>query len=402
MIYAFGITTNAPTEISLSPSDKKLLPQFVSTAHQKNVKASLSIGGWTGSQWFSANVGTASNRKAFVKTVTDIAQQYNLDGVDFDWEYPGVQGIGCNIVNPNDTSNFLTFLQELRNSPVGHDLILSASAGVLPWVDISGLPSKNVSEFSKVLDMITIMDYDLPSNPRIGAGSSSPLNDSCAPMGAQFGSAVSAVDAWTAAGMPSNQIVLGVPAYGHSYVVPSTQISSPNVTQLSYPPFDLSLEQVGDSWSGDGGVDVCGNTERPGGTYTYWGLMQQGFLNTDGSVKDGIKYRFDECSMTPYLYNSSSHIYISYENPRSFAVKGGFVYSSGLGGFAMWETGGDFQDALLDSIVNATQNGGPSSSTPTPSTAMSSATRAISSDFGPFILPHALFLSGLTLCTWLL
>jgi chitinase len=142
------------------------------------------------------------------------------------------------------------------------------------------------------------MDYDLPSNPTIGAGPSSPLNDNCAPMGARFGSAVSAVDAWTTAGMPKNQILLGVPAYGHSYVVPPKQISSSNVTQLSYPPFNLSLEQVGDRWSGNSGVDVCGNVEGPGGTYTYWGLMQQGFLNTDGSVKDGIEYRFDECSMT--------------------------------------------------------------------------------------------------------
>ena len=44
----------------------------------------LSLGGWTGSQWFSTNVGTASNRTAFVKTVTDMVQQFNLDGVDFE------------------------------------------------------------------------------------------------------------------------------------------------------------------------------------------------------------------------------------------------------------------------------------------------------------------------------
>ena len=146
------------------------------------------------------------------------------------------------------------------------------------------------------------MDYDLLSNPTIGAGPSSPLNDSCAPMSTRFGSAVSAVDAWTTAGIPRNQILLGVPAYGHSYVVPPTQISSPNVAHLSYPPFDLSLEQVGDSWSGDGGVDVCGHMNGPDGTYRYWGLMQQGFLNTNGSVKDGIGYRFDGCSMTVCVF----------------------------------------------------------------------------------------------------
>ena len=150
--------------------------------------------------------------------------------------------------------------------------------------------------------MITIMDYDIASNPAIGAGPSSPLNDSCAPTGARSGSAVSAVHAWTAAGIPNDQILLGVPAYGHSYVVPPEQISSPNVTHLSYPPFNLSLEQVGDSWSGDGGVDVCGKEVGPDGTYTYWGLMQRGFLYTNGSVKGGIEYRFDGCSMTVCVF----------------------------------------------------------------------------------------------------
>ena len=214
------------------------------------------------------------------------------------WEYPVIQGIGCNTINSNDTANFLTFLQELRNSTQGKGLILSASATITPWSSPSGSPSRNLSEFSKFLDFITIMNYDLPSNPAIGVGPNSPLNDSCAPVGARFGSAVSGIDAWTAAGIPYNQLLLGAPAYGRSYVVPPAQITSPGVTKLSYPPFNLSLELLGDSWDSPPGLDVCGDMEGPGGTYTYWGLVQQGFLNEDGSVKDGIEYRFDECSMT--------------------------------------------------------------------------------------------------------
>lgn len=214
------------------------------------------------------------------------------------WEYPSIQGIGCNNINPNDTANFLLFLQELRNSTVGRDLILSAAASVTPWAGPSGSPSQNLSGFSKVLDFITIMNYDLPSNPAIGVGPSSPLNDSCAPVSARFGSAISGIDAWAAAGIPHDQMLIGVPAYGHSYVVPPAQTTDSSVTELSYPPFNLGLELIGDSWDSAGGLDVCGNMQGPGGTYTYWGLMQQGFLNKDGSVQDGIRYRFDGCSMT--------------------------------------------------------------------------------------------------------
>lgn len=47
----------------------------------------VSIGGWTGSRYFSSNVGSAKNRTAFVKTVTDFAAEFNLDGLDFEYAH---------------------------------------------------------------------------------------------------------------------------------------------------------------------------------------------------------------------------------------------------------------------------------------------------------------------------
>jgi GH18 family chitinase len=52
----------------------------------------------------------------------------------------------------------------------------------------------------------------------------------------------------------------------------------------------------------------------------------------------------------PYLYNTSTGIYVSYENDLSYAIKGGFIHSAGLKGFAIWEAGGDSNDTLLNSI----------------------------------------------------
>jgi len=156
-----------------------------------------------------------------------------------------------------------------------------------------------------VLDYIAIMNYDVKSNPSVGAGPTSPLDDTCAPAGARFGSAVSAVKAWTAAGMPASQIVLGVPAYGHSFVIlnststgGASSETAQNSTLPAYPPYNATLEKHGDRWDGDSGLDVCGVMQGPGGVYTYWGLMEEGFLNKDGSPAEGIVYRFDECSQT--------------------------------------------------------------------------------------------------------
>ena len=50
----------------------------------KGVKASLSIGGWTGSQYFSTAVADETNRTAFVQTVLALVTKYDLDGIDFE------------------------------------------------------------------------------------------------------------------------------------------------------------------------------------------------------------------------------------------------------------------------------------------------------------------------------
>ena len=41
---------------------------------------------------------------------------------------------------------------------------------------------------------------------------------------------------------------------------------------------------------------------------------------------------------------------MSFDNAQSFAAKGDFIHSKGLRGFSIWEAGGDYNNALLDSI----------------------------------------------------
>lgn len=227
----------------------------------------------------------------------------HLPSPSHSWEYPGLQGIGCNIVNPDDTPNFLAFLKEFRSTPTGQGLVLSAAVYTKPFADATGQPSNNLSEFSQVLDHIAIMNYDTKSTPSTGAGPNAPLDDSCAPSGSQFGSAKSSVGAWISAGVPANQIVLGAPAYGHSFVIPpsaalSGQSTSGDGTLSLYPAYTANNTRKGDRWDGDSGIDVCGNPVGPGGVYTYWGLIEEGFLNADGTIPGTISYHYDNCSQT--------------------------------------------------------------------------------------------------------
>ncbi|KAJ7930118.1 glycoside hydrolase family 18 protein [Mycena leptocephala] len=334
LTYAFAETTSDVRVVTLNGSDPELLPRFVAAAQKHGVKAKVSIGGWTGSLFWSSNVATAHNRTLFVKTLVDFAKKYNLDGLDFDWEYPATQGLAATLLMPTTPQIFLHSSRSFER------------------IHSDGNPSADVSAFSKVLDYIAIMVYDINGPWSDAVGPNAPFKDSCAPAEFQSGAAVSAVSAWHAAGMPLDQIVLGVASYGHSFsVAKSDAFKKGSTTKLAlYSPFNASIAPAGDAWDDQAGVDECGNFESQGGVINFWGLIQQGYLNANGTPKDGVPYLFDDCTQTPYVYNQSTEVMISFDNAQSFAVKGEYIKSKGLRGFSMWEAGGDTDDILLDSI----------------------------------------------------
>lgn len=179
-------------------------------------------------------------------------------------------------------------------------MILSAATSVLPFTGPDGNPLDDVSEFAKVLDYIEIMNYDVWGPWDSTVGPNAPLNDTCEAPQNQAGSAVSAVQKWQKAGMPLDQIVLGVAAYGHSFRVDKADAFVPGSTTLigPYPKIDASVKPNGDSWDDSAGVDVCGNAQSPGGTITFWGMIDLGYLYPNGTLKDGIYFRYDNCSQT--------------------------------------------------------------------------------------------------------
>lgn len=311
------------------------------------------MGGWTGSKYFSTNFATAANRTAFAQTCMDFINEYDLDGLDFDFEYPNRQGLGCNTISANDTANFLLFLQELRTLPGASDVQFTAASSLFPWNDATGAQSADLSGFADVLDYIMIMNYDLYGMWSTNAGPNAPLASACDARNNQ-GSATSGINAWIAAGVPADKIVLGVPAYGHGFRVNATSALG-NGTELNmYPNFNGSDRFQGSSWDNDPPVDDCGNAQPHTGTYTFWSLITEaGFLDESGAPLEGIVTGYDECSQTPAVWNASNNIFVSYDSTQSLAAKGQYILDTGLHGFALWEAGGDYNNILVDSIRSA-------------------------------------------------
>jgi chitinase len=101
-----------------------------------------------------------SSRQIFAKNIALVYDQFNLDGIDIDWEYPAQPGDPRNYVGANDTANFLEFLRLLRTT-LPTTARISAAVQTTPFIDADGQPMKDVRLFADVLDWFLIMNYDV-------------------------------------------------------------------------------------------------------------------------------------------------------------------------------------------------------------------------------------------------
>ncbi len=90
IIYAF-INPQASGDGSLTAIENpSKLQQIVSNAHASGVKVMIAVGGWTdlNNPGFETLAASATSRQNFADNLLSLVNQYNLDGVDIDWEYP--------------------------------------------------------------------------------------------------------------------------------------------------------------------------------------------------------------------------------------------------------------------------------------------------------------------------
>jgi GH18 family chitinase len=156
------------------------LQQIVNTAHQHNVRVCISVGGWGWDAQFEELAAGPETRRAFVQNLKAFVDQYQLDGVDMDWEYP----------DPGPSSqNFLALIEELRAAMP--DKLLTTA--VVSHGDEHGLGIP--SESFELFDFVNIMTYDGPDHGTME----------------QFERGLSY---WRARGLPKEKMVMGAPFYG--------------------------------------------------------------------------------------------------------------------------------------------------------------------------------------------
>ena len=275
----------------------------------------VSVGGWLWSTNFSDVALTPESRQVFEDSVVQFLTQYDLDGLDIDWEYPGMPGAG-HPFRPEDKQNFTALVRELRDRfdektrRTGRKWYLTVAMGASDEV----IANTEMQKVQKYVDTVNLMSYDYyePGSESI-TGNHSPLFTD--PADPKKVSSDASVRAFEKAGVPSEKILLGVPFYGHEW---------------------------GDVGEQNHGLFQTGKAV-PGAFAP--------FRTIDGNqLGPGFARYWDDKAQVPYLYNSEKRIFVSYEDTESLKAKCEYVLKQRLGGVMFWEYFGDSQGKLLDTI----------------------------------------------------
>ena len=288
----------------------------LNAARRRNpaLKILISIGGWSWSKHFSDAVLTDSSRRLFAASAAGIVAAYGLDGVDIDWEYPGMPGDN-NGFRPEDKENYTLMFKALRERLDSLTQINGRSYQITTAVGASDefIRHTSMDSASRYLDYINVMSYDFKESGSNLSGHHTNLMTSSDDPGHR--SADHAIRAFEAAGVPAAKIVIGVAFYGHGWKMQSAD--NHGLFRPSVAPF------------------------RVGG-YTY---IKDSLVD-----HQGYQHYWDRKAKAPYLFQPRDKIFISYDDERSVKGKCKYTKKNHLAGVMFWEYFGDRKGYLLDVI----------------------------------------------------
>src|SRR4051794_10626039 len=300
-------------------------------AKNPKLRVLISLGGWSGSAYFSDAALTDASRKKLVGSCVDLWLKGNLpglapglaanifDGIDLDWEWPGSDGNAGNVVRPVDKQNFTLLAAEFRaqldrlgkSNRKHYDL--TAFLPAAPAKIAAGFEGK-IFEY---LDFGTVQGYDYHGSWESRTNQQSSLFvPKGAPDNPDF-SADNAINAWLKVGAPRPQLVLGLPYYSQGWT----------------------------------GVTSGGNGRFATATGPAQGVFAGGTEDYK-TVKNlpGFKLYRDWPAGNSWLFDGTT--YWTYDDPAQLLQKTLYIRAKGLGGAMMWSLDGDDDNASLTKAVN--------------------------------------------------
>lgn len=288
-----------------------------------------------------------NTRKTFVDNIMDLVKTYNFDGVDVDWEFPGISGVDTSYyTTQRDQANLNKLLRDLRNEfneyqdPNGSPYILSVAIPSSSWgavrYDFSGSASKSftgdntLGGINEYCDYVNMMSYDLNNGEYTthvaSCYSSTQSHDY------KFG-CVYGTDKFVELGLDKSKVILGTAAYGKAYKVTGTVDMN-----ATYPALNVAgtLTQI---------QGVTGSYAS--GTIYYSGIAQ---LIASGRYTVYAEYNKGNI-VGSYLYSASDNIFVTYDSAEAVSAKCAYAKANGLG-IMVWAYGEDATDTIVDTICD--------------------------------------------------
>ncbi|EAT48574.1 AAEL000389-PA, partial [Aedes aegypti] len=271
-----------------------------------NVKLLLAVGGWNeGSSAYAAMASSAVSRKAFIESVVSLLKTYSFDGFDVDWEYPTLRG-GL----PEDRVNFIELLKELRMRFDKEGYLLSIAVAATKDYHRSAY---DVPEINKYVDFVNLMSYDLHAYWDAKTGHNSPLY--AASWETDSFTNLLNVDAcvrgWLDDGLAASKLIMGVPAFGHTFTLASSTSNGVNARTV--------------------GGGTAGPYTLETGTLSYLEICER--------LKTGYTKKWDDVQKVPFAYLNNQ--WISYDDVTSIGLKVAYAKSKSLGGVMVWSIESD-------------------------------------------------------------
>lgn len=276
-----------------------------------DIKILLSVGGW-GAGGFSPMAASGEGRDSFAESALDVMRDANLDGIDIDWEYPCIDSAGIE-ASPDDRVNFTLMLAALRekldtvSDTHGGRAMLTAAVGSGQYF----IDNTEMDKVAKLLNYVSLMTYDMRGSWTKSTGHHTNLmsGDEGDPA-----SVLHSVKIYKAAGVPREKLIIGAAFYSRIWKGVKNENHGLHAPASQTGGFGPSYGDLAENYIGHGGW------------VEYW----------------------DDDAKAPWLFNGES--FLSYDNPKSIALKCRYVKEAGLGGIMYWEHSCDKTGELLDTI----------------------------------------------------
>ena len=304
-------------------------------ARNPELKALISLGGWSGSAYFSDAALTDASLKMLVSSCIDLWIKCNLpglpagaaggilDGIDLDWEWPGSSGNAGNVIRAEDKQNFTLLLAEFRAQldRLGRQnrkkYLLTAFVPAAPAKIEAGFEVKKIFKY---LDFATVQGYDFHGTWEPVTNQQSALRvPAGAPDDPDF-SVENTINAWLAGGAPKRELVLGVPYYGQGWT--GVGSGGNGLFQPATGPAPGLFAAGTEDWK------------------TLKTLPAKGFT-VHRDLRNGHAWLFDGTT------------FWTYDDPAVLLQKALYIRAKGLGGAMMWSLDGDDEKASLTKAISA-------------------------------------------------